>query len=611
MPYSITTRDGITINNIPDNLPPDHQSLKDRVAAIRAEADSGVAPVQEEVLPQQEQQAQQQDSRFNPLDDISLFGVTAGDVVGAGNLAKNIATGIVAKPIAGGVAIKDVLQGEGLRGAETVKRVTESIQTPLSERGQSFATGLSDSLSSLAENPAIDSIIKNAKSFGDVVKKLGEDTGALLADPLSTFTALGQGEDLATLEGRAGQGARIGGAIGEALPETAMDALALYGATGATVKNASILSKPKLPKAPTKSQVKAMLVESAPKLDDIKQSARSLYNEIDNSGLVLKGRLTQDLSKNVIDDLIKSGFNKRIHPKIVGVMEELSEISGKATKVTRLDQVRRVAAAAAKSIDPDEVRLAVKAIRKIDDTLDSLSNKQVVGNLSGEIGQKYKNARNLWGRVKKIELIDEALERASRANSGVENGIRNEFKRILNSKKLKRGFSKSELKAISDVEQGTGLSNMAKRIGKLGFGEGKASTMLLGGGGVAAGSALGGPVGAAIVPLFGVASRRLAKNLTQNSAQLAKSVVAAGGDSKKIIDAYFRSVKKADLSPQDLTELLIGKDLSKVNRKFKGLTAEQNQLIQDAVFFNNKLTEAELKRALGMTALTTNQQDDQ
>jgi len=36
MAYSITTKDGITINNIPDDVPPDSQELKDRVAAIRA-----------------------------------------------------------------------------------------------------------------------------------------------------------------------------------------------------------------------------------------------------------------------------------------------------------------------------------------------------------------------------------------------------------------------------------------------------------------------------------------------------------------------------------------------------------------------------------------------
>lgn len=42
MPYSITTKDGITINNIPDDVAPDSPSLKARVAEIRA--GSGTAP---------------------------------------------------------------------------------------------------------------------------------------------------------------------------------------------------------------------------------------------------------------------------------------------------------------------------------------------------------------------------------------------------------------------------------------------------------------------------------------------------------------------------------------------------------------------------------------
>lgn len=37
MPYSITTKDNITIRNIPDDVAPDSQTLKDRVAAVRAQ----------------------------------------------------------------------------------------------------------------------------------------------------------------------------------------------------------------------------------------------------------------------------------------------------------------------------------------------------------------------------------------------------------------------------------------------------------------------------------------------------------------------------------------------------------------------------------------------
>ena len=47
MPYSITTKDGITINNIPDDVTPDSPELKQRVAAIRAGGDQPApAPVQ-------------------------------------------------------------------------------------------------------------------------------------------------------------------------------------------------------------------------------------------------------------------------------------------------------------------------------------------------------------------------------------------------------------------------------------------------------------------------------------------------------------------------------------------------------------------------------------
>ena len=37
MPYSITTKDGITIQNIPDEEPADSPRLRERVAQIRAQ----------------------------------------------------------------------------------------------------------------------------------------------------------------------------------------------------------------------------------------------------------------------------------------------------------------------------------------------------------------------------------------------------------------------------------------------------------------------------------------------------------------------------------------------------------------------------------------------
>ena len=74
MPYSITTKDGITINNIPDNISKDDQSLKDRVAKLRG----GNAQ------PQQEPQSQPATNKAPSLGNLRYGGNSYRDNNGAG-----------------------------------------------------------------------------------------------------------------------------------------------------------------------------------------------------------------------------------------------------------------------------------------------------------------------------------------------------------------------------------------------------------------------------------------------------------------------------------------------------------------------------------------------
>lgn len=96
MPYSITTKDGITINNIPDDVPPDAQELKDRVAAIRA---GGGASALE--APQEPQ--------------TTAGGLLGAVVRGAGPTATGAALGALAGgvPTAGIGAIPGAMLGAG------------------------------------------------------------------------------------------------------------------------------------------------------------------------------------------------------------------------------------------------------------------------------------------------------------------------------------------------------------------------------------------------------------------------------------------------------------------------------------------------------------------
>ena len=156
------------------------------------------------------------------VEDVQQFG---RDIGGVANLAQNVATGIPARIIGGGAAIPDIIQGDAQAGLEQVQRAEENIQTPLSESGQEVATNLGESISSLANVEGIDSIVEGAKSFGDFLTKLGSGTTAFLADPIATTEALSKGEELTELPGRVGTAARVGGAIGQALPPTAAEVL--------------------------------------------------------------------------------------------------------------------------------------------------------------------------------------------------------------------------------------------------------------------------------------------------------------------------------------------------------------------------------------------------
>ena len=124
---------------------------------------------------------------------------------------------------------------------------------------------------------------------------------------------------------------------------------------------------------------------------------------------------------------------------------------------------------------------------------------------ASNVGGTLTEAREIWSRLKKSEVIDHAIENASAAQAGVEAGLRNEFRslwRARGSKKM-RGFTDAELGAIKSVSEGNLSANVLRRIGSLGGGLDASRNMLNLMGGVAGGAAIGGPVGAALVPVAG------------------------------------------------------------------------------------------------------------
>lgn len=119
MAYSITTKDGITINNIPDDVDPNSQELKDRVAKIRAG--------QEETQPKTERQPTTQE----PVRQAGIF--ARMPIAAAANLA-----GIVGDPLN---ALVNLITGSKL---QTIGGATENLMTQagLPEPRQGLERGL-------------------------------------------------------------------------------------------------------------------------------------------------------------------------------------------------------------------------------------------------------------------------------------------------------------------------------------------------------------------------------------------------------------------------------------------------------------------------------------
>lgn len=99
MPYAITTRDGITIQNIPDDVPPDSPALKDRVASLRAQKQPDMASMQAGLT--------------QPAGAVERFITGAGaPIVGLGQLAARplAAAGQVLESVAGPTQVGTFLQ---------------------------------------------------------------------------------------------------------------------------------------------------------------------------------------------------------------------------------------------------------------------------------------------------------------------------------------------------------------------------------------------------------------------------------------------------------------------------------------------------------------------
>ena len=268
-------------------------------------------------------------------------------------------------------------------------------------------------------------------------------------------------------------------------------------------------------------------IKDAPTTADLKGEGGALYKEAKKDGAFIESGTYDGFTDKLTKRMQEEGLDTVLHPAAARAFKLARKAGGNNVNLLHMQNMRRHFGQAGRSVEPDERRIASIAIDELDDFMETAA-----GDVAGTLGK----ARGLWSRMRKSDLIEETIDKASTRMAGFEAGLRNEFSKLYRNKKAMRGFSASEMAAIKAVSEGNMSQNILRRIGSLGGGSGKQRNMLnmiMGGGaGAGAGAALGGPAGAAIggaaVPAISYGAARLAEKGTKGRADLARAIVARG-----------------------------------------------------------------------------------
>jgi plasmid stabilization system protein ParE len=273
-------------------------------------------------------------------------------------------------------------------------------------------------------------------------------------------------------------------------------------------------------------------------------------------------QITPTTYKSIVDDLWSEandfGLTTKLKSEFGGALDDFSkraEEQGGAS-LYDLELLRRsIRNAAGDKLDDASQALSAKLIGKLDDQVDNLSDANIAA--SGETGTPVvdvlKDARQTYRVGVKSQYIENAVEKAKNAASGFENGLRTEFRKLVNNPKMARNFNETEQAAIQSVVRGTPTSNALRWLGGFGVpldnGRNFLGSIIGGSTGASIGSALGGPVGAAIGgPLLvglGTAAKAGANSATRNQALIAEALVKAGPKAGEIFSEALAGSKQA------------------------------------------------------------------
>lgn len=299
--------------------------------------------------------------------------------------------------------------------------------------------------------------------------------------------------------------------------------------------------------------VSKIAAKGAPTQETVKAGADALYDKLRNAGITYDANSYDLMARNLAGQLRQKGFRGRTAKETADTLDYIFEHVGTSPDYGDFAAIRENAGQLLRSADKRE-RLFGGIIV---DALDNFASKSpLITNGSvpaNQVAPLMKEARGLAQRNIKARVVEDAIEAARNTASGFENGLRIEFRKILNNPKRRAGFTPTEIEAFKEIVRGTTAQNLAAQIGRLGIGTGtktakSALLPLMAGGG---GAAIDPLIGAGVVATASGIKYAAAKNAERIADRTVKTVLAGKDAQRKALLA-----KRAEQLKVQLRRLL-------------------------------------------------------
>lgn len=320
------------------------------------------------------------------------------------------------------------------------------------------------------------------------------------------------------------QGALPGAAVGGLLPLAApLVARALTGRAGGSALAGLV------PESADTTASRSMLARQAPMTgDELRDAGEAAYQRADDAGVRVASGAYDDLVLTTAEEARRLGMNHILTPRSNAALEEMFRVTGRSQyTIDDLNILRRVANMAAISPDPSDANIGRTIRDGIDDWLEKLDPKDIIGGDPAAAAAALREARDLWGRYRRMETLDQIQERALNAvganysAAGAQTALRQQFRALANSREFKR-FPLDEQQAIRDIVRGGPMENALRRIGAFAP-RGFFSTMF------AFGGASTGNIPMMALSAAGEVSKRMSTGMTNSAVSRLRDIVGGAG----------------------------------------------------------------------------------